>query len=556
MDPVWLWSGLSFQAPASESTSGWLRRKGLRCTGPARKTRLALPRSCRTHVSTRFSLTPCCVLWTNVPFCAGIDVNATDATGRTPLHWSASSSHETCTALLLDDARVDANARCSQTGYTALHDACVAGSVPCVAALLARPSVQVNAVDLKSRSALFLAAVRGNDAVVQILLSDPDVDVAAANDVGVTALHAAALAGKVDVVRTLLRDPRVAVDVRSAVGVTPLFVAADYGHVDVVQALLQDGRADPNAQTNRLVPLHQAAVMKKAAVVAALLRDPRVDPNPVSGNGGTPLFAAAQVGDVPVLQVLLADSRTAVNHRAKENMTALHVAAMHGRAAAVAVLLADARIETELINDGGATALGVALENDMTDAVRAFLSDPRIGVDAVGKIREGSSGEFRPATALYAAVEFGSIPTIKAVLECPRIDVNASWEGGVTALVHAAGLDRGDALSLILEDPRVLDLGHALLMATGRGNLGALRALLAHPSANPSTVREEESLSALHVAAMFNQAQAVTVLLADARECSALGPGLLCVYSWRPRCSSIEHFTATRDPCRHRSQRI
>lgn len=456
---------------------------------------------------------------------AGIDVNATDATSRTPLHWAATDSCEASTALLLSDARVDATARCSRTGYTALHDACIAGSLSCVAALLAHPSAQVNAVDLKSNSPLFLAAIRGNDAVVRMLLSEPRVDVGATNDAGLAALHAAALTGKVDVVRTLLCDPRVAVDTRSAVGTTPLYVAADYGHVDVVAALLRDGRADPNVQVgkNRLVPLHQAAVMRKAAVVAALLRDPRVEPNPVSENGGTPLFAAAQVGDVPVMQALLSDARTAVNHRAKGNMAALHVAAMHGHAAAVALLLADARIDATLTNDGGSTALGVALENDSTDAVRIFLSDHRVSVSAVGEIRDGSSGEIRPATALYVATEFGTAPTIKAVLECPRVDVNACCEGGATALVHAASLDRGDVLSLILEDPRVLDLSPALLMATGRGNLGALGALLAHPRANPSIVSEEESLSALHVAAMFNKIKAVTALLADSRECGARG---------------------------------
>jgi ankyrin repeat protein len=102
--------------------------------------------------------------------------------------------------------------------------------------LLARPDIDVNALNAAGESALMIAAIRGNMPGVQSLLAHG----AKVNQPGWSALHYAASGPDVNIVRLLL-DRGAEIDAGSPNGSTPLMLAAQYGPEDSVRLLLQRG---------------------------------------------------------------------------------------------------------------------------------------------------------------------------------------------------------------------------------------------------------------------------------------------------------------------------
>jgi hypothetical protein len=106
-------------------------------------------------------------------------------------------------------------------------------------ALLARPDVDVNALNPAGESALMMAALKGDLAGAQLLLDRG----AKVDQPGWSPLHYAATGPEPKVVQLLL-DRGAEIDAASPNGSTPLMMAAQYGSEDSVQLLLDRG-ADP-----------------------------------------------------------------------------------------------------------------------------------------------------------------------------------------------------------------------------------------------------------------------------------------------------------------------
>jgi len=106
-------------------------------------------------------------------------------------------------------------------------------------ALLARPEVDVNALNQAGESALMMAALKGDLAGVQLLLDRG----AKVDQTGWSPLHYAATGPEPKVVQLLL-DRGAEIDAASPNGSTPLMMAAQYGSEDSVRLLLDRG-ADP-----------------------------------------------------------------------------------------------------------------------------------------------------------------------------------------------------------------------------------------------------------------------------------------------------------------------
>jgi ankyrin repeat protein len=100
---------------------------------------------------------------------APLDINAADQHGSTALIWAARMGSRPCLQLLLGHPGVDANA-CSDTGLTALHAAAVkdAGLIDNVQLLL-QHGASLDAADQHGQTVLCLAVKRSNNQLVQLL---------------------------------------------------------------------------------------------------------------------------------------------------------------------------------------------------------------------------------------------------------------------------------------------------------------------------------------------------------------------------------------------------
>jgi hypothetical protein len=126
-----------------------------------------------------------------------------------------------------------------EKGQPGLTIAMQENSLKAARVLLARPEVDINALNSSGESALMMAAIKGDLAGVQLLLEHG----AKVNQPGWSALHYAASGPEPKVV-ALLIERGADIDAGSPNGTTPLMMAAQYGSEDSVTLLLDHG-ADP-----------------------------------------------------------------------------------------------------------------------------------------------------------------------------------------------------------------------------------------------------------------------------------------------------------------------
>jgi ankyrin repeat protein len=151
----------------------------------------------------------------------GINVNARDSWGSTPLHIAASYGNYAIAKLLLDKgALVDAP---DNEGYTPLHRA-VRADEEDIVRLLLDAGAQINAQTHDEQTPLHMAT---NGKVVKLLL-DKGASITVQDDVGHTPLHHAIMHDDSDVARPLL-EAGARVDVQDKSGATPLDMVIDYG---------------------------------------------------------------------------------------------------------------------------------------------------------------------------------------------------------------------------------------------------------------------------------------------------------------------------------------
>jgi ankyrin repeat protein len=311
----------------------------------------------------------------------GINPNARDHAGRTPLH--AALEHADCAvatvrALIAAGADPELSHANGETPLGLamerpellnwlhwstwplphrrlraddLPQAAAAGDSDAVAKLLAL-GFPVDASDTHGASALVYACGRGHRDTAMRLL-EAGADPAFATSAGVTALVAAINMGQSDLI-ALLIERGAQVDQHLPGDITALMVASGEGHADAIKALIVAG-ADPQARDARQrSALHAAAMysfesrdsLRCRRVLDALLEHD-MDVNAMDSRGLTPLLlllgAHAQPGaacdptHLGALLPVLLDAGARIDHADPRGITSLHACAMHA-------LLAPARI--------------------------------------------------------------------------------------------------------------------------------------------------------------------------------------------------------------------
>ncbi|KAL2860832.1 ankyrin repeat domain-containing protein [Aspergillus lucknowensis] len=247
--------------------------------------------------------------------------------------------------------------------------------------------------------------------------------------------------------------------------------------------------------------------------------------HPRNRKGHTPLMEAAFAGNIPFMQRLLEKDPGGLNMKNRYGVTALWCAVFGESAAATALLLEQPSVEvnpqmtegrgrdayqttpfTHALRHGrgrydvislfvkhpetdltfpdsfGVTAIHLAIGEDREDLVRDLLECGRLDVNA--------SCRFTGETALHTAAVHGNAGLVKLLLAQSGIDINRPTRTGATPLMQTA---RPRCMELLLAHPgievdRVDDFGwSALGWAAYYGRLECAQVLLRH-GARPDLV--------------------------------------------------------------------
>ena len=177
---------------------------------------------------------------------SGVEVDAKDYQGRTPLHVASWKGHKGIVALLLENG-ADAKAVGDECGWNALHFAAEAGHESVVLFLLDNTDLEVDSVSAAGQTALHWAAFNEHSHVVE-LLYERGADVNARNARGETALHYSALLRHIDMLKQLLKYGA-SVNSRTDSGQTVLELAEMSEETDAAQVLLEHQQIDARVRT-------------------------------------------------------------------------------------------------------------------------------------------------------------------------------------------------------------------------------------------------------------------------------------------------------------------
>ncbi len=486
----------------------------------------------------------------------GIDINAGNVYGLTPLHFGVrAQAHAVVRTLLDEGAQLDPQAT---DLYMATRDgdlpmvvlllgagadvnfyrvgrdrplrAAVLGGHEALARALLDAGARVNDPSGFNETALHGVAHQGNVAMVRLLLGVEGIDVNVLTHYERTPLHLAAMEGHEAVVLELLGFEGVRVDVIDRGGETALHHAAAGGYEGMVRGLLDAGASVLAVNNFEQTALHLAVKAGDEAIVTLLLAAGAAVGG-VDYMGDSPFLIAVKEGNVAIAR-RLRDAGANIKAKTQDGLDALQLAARHGRADMIAFLL-EVGFRTDAV--GGfqkETPLLLAILSGNQEAVVHLLE----GGAAVNCANE------RGWMPLHGAAYVGNVVMVAALIELGA-DLDALNEDGQTPLHLAARAGRMRVVTFLLGVPgmnlvvRDSNGNSALHYAAIRGHGGMVRMLI--EAGAEVDVVNDRGRTPLHEAASAGNARAVDLLLqaqarADMRDHEGDTPmDLACIHGSR-----------------------
>ncbi|KAF0690583.1 Aste57867_18030 [Aphanomyces stellatus] len=265
---------------------------------------------------------------------------------------------------------------------------------------------------------LLMSAVKASNLDACRLLIAHHVDVNELNEKKSSALFLAAQKGLVSITECLI-DAGASADFQSAA----LVPAAHFGHIDVVNLLLDRG-ADANfANQKGTTPLMRAAQEGQAAVVMSLLRKD-ADANAANMEGMTALMLASQRGHAEIAEILI-NAGALVDKQTRQGSTALLLAAKRGHASAITTLLS-AGADMFLKDERDKTALDNAARRGNEELIRILTIDNQQML-MKARLRKIRSFELVKMSTLYLHGRAQLMPSPMGHAAQPTRLQNHSW---------------------------------------------------------------------------------------------------------------------------------
>ena len=378
----------------------------------------------------------------------GKDVNARDKLERTPLHWA------------------------SWYGHTGV-----------VRVLLRAPEITINARDADGQTSLMWAAGEGHLDVVTLLTRVQGVNVNGVDSEGATALHWASDNDRANVVSFLLTEVE-GIDVNpvAADGRTPLLIAIEEDNLEVVRALLADPAVDVNlANQKGESPLYAACAGERVGMVELLLSAQGIEVNQANETGETPLYVASYFGFVEVVKALLNHPDIDPDKADNDLEGPLYWATWEGHVGVVKLLIG-AGVDLDFRNKNGETAVDVAISRNHTDLAKVLKAASKAAAKASTTGGAGGAGA-SPKAPLAEAAKQGNAAAVRELLR-QGADVNEMDARSCTALLLASGKGDVGVVRLLLGVPGtdvdlVDNMGDtALMRASGNGHAEVVALLL------------------------------------------------------------------------------
>jgi len=288
-----------------------------------------------------------------------LDVNNEDENGSSLLHDAAFKGHINVMEFLIDHgADVEAE---NATGKTPLFMLATMDRTEAMKWLVRERGANVEARNNKGRTPIFSAVDKRNIESIKCL-KNLGASILVRDSDGLSPMDYAAGCGHLENIKCLAQLGA-NVNAKRSNGQTPMFSAAASGKVEVIKCLVDLG-ADVNATDNDgLTPMFMAAQAGQPESIICL-KELGADITASDSVGMTPIFMAAGSGKPANIECLVSLGAN-VNTKSKNGMTPIFLAAAEGQLESVKCLVAlgaDVNVETN-----GMTPLTLAEESDNTD---------------------------------------------------------------------------------------------------------------------------------------------------------------------------------------------